>query len=344
MSPAGMIIKFVAGRSAGRIEPATHDPMRAQREKLLSILRRNQDTEYGRKYGFARVGTIEDYQKQVPVVNYEDIREDMQRVVEGARNVFTAEDPVMFAQTSGTVGSPKYIPVTPTCNSRDHKDTFRTWIAHAGKDHRKMFSGKIVSLVSPAVEGHVPCGIPFGSASGQIYRSMPRVIRRGYAIPYRAFEISDYQEKYYAIMRMAVACDVSLLITANPSTVLKMCEKANEFADDIIRDIHDGTLSKSMSIEPELRAALAKGLRPSPRRAKVLEAARRARGGALKPGDYWPNLALIGCWKGGTVGHYLENFPRWFDPDSRRAVPIRDLGYLSSEARGSIPVSRASAR
>jgi hypothetical protein len=48
---------------------------------------------------------------------------------------------------------------------------------------------------------------------------------------------------------------------------------------------------------------------------------------------------MIGCWKGGTVGHYLEKFPGWFDPDGTRPIPTRDMGYLSSEARGSIPLS-----
>jgi len=53
----------------------------------------------------------------------------------------------------------------------------------------------------------------------------------------------------------------------------------------------------------------------------------------------WPNLSLITCWKGGTVGHYIEKFPQWFNPDGDRNIPIRDWGYLSSEARCSIPLS-----
>ncbi|MGH9194543.1 MAG: hypothetical protein ACRD1T_02235, partial [Acidimicrobiia bacterium] len=47
----------------------------------------------------------------------------------------------------------------------------------------------------------------------------------------------------------------------------------------------------------------------------------------------------IACWKGGTVGHYVERFSQWFDPDGRKSIPVRDWGYLSSEARGSIPIS-----
>ncbi len=339
MSVAGKIITFAAKRSARRFEPATYDPVRAQREKLMALIRKNEGTEYGRRYGFASIRSFSDYQRQVPVITYADIRSDMERVMDGASGVFTVEDPIMFAQTSGTTGNPKFIPVTPTCNGADHKDTFRTWLHHARKDHPGIFDLKVVSLVSPAVEGYAPSGVPFGSTSGQIYRSMPKIVKTGYSIPYEAFEISDYQAKYYTIMRISVEDDISLLITANPSTVLKMCQKADEFSEDIIADIRDGTLSTSVEIAPEIRASLAKTLRPNPERAAQLEEARSRRHGVLRPGDYWPRLGLIGCWKGGTVGHYLDKFPGWFDPDGERPVPVRDLGYLSSEARGSIPLS-----
>ena len=56
-------------------------------------------------------------------------------------------------------------------------------------------------------------------------------MRRAYAIPYEAFEIADYQAKYYVIMRTSVEQDVRLVGTANPSSVLKMCEKADEYCN-----------------------------------------------------------------------------------------------------------------
>ena len=74
-------------------------------------------------------------------------------------------------------------------------------------------------------------------------------------------------------------------------------------------------------------------------RARELEALRERRNGRLLPADYWPDLALIGCWKGGTVGSYVDRFPQWFDPDKRGMVPTRDWGFLASEARGSIPLT-----
>ncbi len=339
MSLAGKLIAFVGKQAARRFDEATRDPGRIQSELLMSMVRNNANTEYGRRYDFAAIQNIADYQKKVPLITYQDIQEDMERVAAGAKNVFTAEDPVMFAQTSGTTGKPKYIPVTPTDQGRAHKDQMRTWLYHAQKAHPGILDYKVVSMVSPAIEGHTESGTPFGSTSGHIYKNMPGIVRRAYSVPYEVFEIEDYQAKYYSIMRISLQHDVHFMATANPSSILQLLDKANAYSEQLIRDIHDGTLSKNQNIEGGLRQAVEKGLRPNPGRAKQLEQARSKRGGRLIPGDYWPDLGLIGCWKGGTVGHYLEKFDDWFNPDGVRSVPVRDWGYLSSEARGSIPLS-----
>jgi hypothetical protein len=194
-------------------------------------------------------------------------------------------------------------------------------------------------MVSPAIEGHTESGLPFGSTSGHIYKHMPGLVRRAYSIPYEVFEIADYQAKYYTIMRIALEHDVRFLATANPSSILQLMDKASSYSEDLIRDIRDGTLSASQDIEPEIRRKVQRGLRSNSSRAAQLEAMRSRRAGRLLPADYWPAVGLIGCWKGGTVGHYLEKFDAWFNPDGNRPVPVRDWGYLSSEARGSIPLS-----
>jgi len=339
MSLAGKLIAFVGKQSARRFDEATRDPRRTQTELLLGMLRRNADTEYGRRYNFASINSIADYQKQVPLITYADIQQDMEQVAGGAKNVFTAEDPMMFAQTSGTTGKPKFIPVTPTDQGRAHKDQMRTWLYHAQKAHPGILDFKVVSMVSPAIEGYTESGVPFGSTSGHIYKNMPGVVRRAYSIPYEVFEIEDYQAKYYTIMRISLEHDVHFLATANPSSILQLMDKANEYSEDLIDDIRSGKLSSQQDVEPAIRQLVEKRLRPNPKRAAQLEAMRSRRDGRLVPGDYWPGLGLIGCWKGGTVGHYLEKFDPWFNPDGTRPVPVRDWGYLSSEARGSIPLS-----
>ncbi|MCI0629181.1 MAG: GH3 auxin-responsive promoter family protein [Phycisphaerales bacterium] len=330
----------MTGRAtAQRFDRAAREPETAQQRLLTSILQRNRNTEYGRAHSFSSINTLQDYGQAVPIVTYEDIRDHIDRMTRGEPNILTAEAPLMFARTSGTTGNPKYIPVTRTCQRRGHRDQMRTWLYYALRDHPHIFDAKAVSLVSPAVEGYTPSGIPYGSTSGAMYRDMPRIVRSTYAIPYPVFEIEDYQQKYYCLLRVAIANSVTLLATANPSSVVTLCELAEQHADDLLRDLADGTLRDEDQLPQHARDALRASCKPAPERAHELEQARSRRGGRLLPADYWPDLALIACWKGGTVGHYLKRFAEFFDPDDSKPVPVRDWGYLSSEARGSIPIS-----
>ncbi len=333
-------IKTLGWAAARRFDKATRDPVNAQHRKLMEIVQRNQDTEYGKKYGFRDIKSLDDWQQKIPAVNYENIKEWVERTARGERNLLTAEDPIMFAQTSGTTGDPKYIPVTPTSRGRDQAHQFRAWLYHAYQDHPTIFDGKLLSLVSPAVEGHTEGDLPYGSTSGDIYKNAPRMVRSAHAIPYEVFEIKDFKTKYSVLMRIGIGADVTLLLTANPSSILKMCEIANEYADDILRDVADGTLKKEgLKLGKRVREKIEALCPPNPGKARKLRDAIEKRGGKLLPVDYWPNLALIACWKGGTVGTYLERFPKWFCPEGDKAIPMRDLGYLSSEARGSIALS-----
>ena len=87
---------------------------RARNEKLLfSILNRNKDTEYGRKYRFGEIRSIDDYRRMVPVTDYHAYEEYIDRMVfHGETNLITSRKVVGYAQSSGTVGGRKYLPLT----------------------------------------------------------------------------------------------------------------------------------------------------------------------------------------------------------------------------------------
>ena len=335
-SLATFLIGLAARRSAATFERAVAHPLQTQTQLLLQMMERNKDTEYGKRYDFGSVRSIGDFQARVPVVDYEDIRGDIDRIVNGEGNVLTAEKPVLFAQTSGTTGTPKYIPVTPTCRKAGG---MTTWMHFARKDHPRMFSGKLMTVVSPAIEGHTQGGIPYGSTSGMVVKEMPKLVQSAYAVPYVVFEIESYDAKYYAILRLGLAENITFIGTANPSSILKLAEFAHGESERLIKDVRDGTLTPKITIAPAIRKAIEGRLRADPNRAKELERCRSKRDGFLLPFDYWPNMALLGCWKGGTVGAYIERLKPWYDPDGAGMVPVRDMGYLASEARMSIPIS-----
>ena len=79
---------------------------------LLKLLKKNKNTEFGKKYGFADIKSVKEYQKKVPYTSYEDYQEYLDRTAEtGEQNLITSDKISFFAKTSGTTGVTKRIPV-----------------------------------------------------------------------------------------------------------------------------------------------------------------------------------------------------------------------------------------
>ena len=311
-------------------ERSIKDPINTQRAALLGFIKRNRNTLYGKKHSFDKIDSIQEYQKRVPLNNYETLKPYIQQLVDGKKNILTKDDPVLFGTTSGTTGAPKFIPVTKY-SRRKKAEVMNLWIYYILKDYPNLFCGKILAIVSPEVEKCTPGGLPCGAETGHAYKNLPFLVRSFYALPYSVFEIKDYNAKYYCILRITMEQDISTIATMNPSTIILLCRKIDELKEPIIEDIEKGTLLKSLNIRGDIRKTVEKKLKPNPDRAAFLrEILRKER--RLAPIDFWPNLKLIECWKGGTVGMYLKEFPDYFGN-----TPVRDFGYLSSEARCSVP-------
>jgi GH3 auxin-responsive promoter len=333
MSRVGRLLLWVkAPRSLRHFNALCRTPVQAQERLLRQILETNADTEFGRHHGFGDITSFQQFQEQVPIAAYEDLEPYITEEMNGRPNQLTKEPPVLFTTTSGTTGNRKYIPMT---REGKRAKSHLTWLWFCGlyRDHPGIVGGRILSVVSPEVESHAPSGVPCGAESGHAYRTMPGPVRSMYTAPYGVFAIEDYEARYYTLLRLAAGQNISCIATVNPSTVLLLGDRLAQHTEPIIRDVRDGTLSSQFSVPQDLRDSLR--LRPDPERARHLERAAAAGGGVLRPGLAWPELAAIGCWKGGTVGAYLAKFDTYFP----QQPPVRDFGYYATELRGSVPLS-----
>ncbi|MFQ5503071.1 MAG: GH3 auxin-responsive promoter family protein, partial [Phycisphaerae bacterium] len=172
--------------------------------------------------------------------------------------------------------------------------------------------------------------------TGLLAATQKKLVRRFYTAPLAISCIADSRAKYYTIMRLAIPRDVAWIVTANPSTLLLLAKTADENRERIIRDIHDGGLCDEMSVDGDIRSALAPRLVSDPDCARRLERI-VAECGALLPRDYW-DLGFRAHWCGGTMGLYESQFPRYYGD-----VPARDIGLIASEGRMSIPVEDGTA-
>ncbi len=330
------IMYVIARRHAeavyGRFTAATRSAAKVQQRVLAGHIRRNADSDFGRDHHFDRIGSVDSFRKRLPILRYEDFRPYIEQVCNGRLEaMFGGRQRVrMFALTSGTTDQPKYIPVTDEF-LRSYRRGWNAFGIKALLDHPQAFLRGIVQVTSRMDESKTPAGIPCGAITGLMAETQKRLVRKYYVAPQCTAEIIEPAAKYYTIMRLAVARDVAFMITANPATQLKLARTANEHREQLIRDIHDGTLWGDLPVPPGVRARLGSRLRADRSRARELESLAR-RHGALLPRHYW-QLAFIANWTGGTMGLYLQEFPAYFGD-----VPVRDIGLLASEGRISIPV------
>lgn len=332
-----VIVKLLAipvRRRLAAFELATHSPEAAQNDLLRRIISFQVNTAFGKDHHFATVRSIADLRKVVPVRGYDYVEPYMKRVLKGETNALLADKKIhMFAMTSGTTATRKYIPVTDQYLA-DYKRGWNLWGLRVYRDHPEVRLRPIVQMSGDWQEFLTETGIPCGAVTGLTAQMQMRIIRWIYTVPAIVGKVKDPAAKYYLALRLSVPRKAGMIIAANPSTLVNLARAGDAEKESLLRDIHDGTLSDRFDIPPEVRAAVAGRIaKRNPERAAFLEEIVR-RTGTLYPKDYWPSDCIIGNWMGGSVGAYLRHFPKYYG-----ATPVRDVGLIASEGRMTIPMA-----
>ena len=305
---------------------ASGNPAAAQAGVLRRILSANAGTRFGARHGFGGIRDARHYQQVVPISTYADLRGDVQAQERTGEPMLTAERPVYYHRTSGTVGAAKDIPVTESGleRVRANQQLFACAVARA----TRAFAGKVLGITGQAVEGFMPGGHPFGSASGLLYKRMAGVVRKRYVLPAEVADIPDHDRRYFAIAAYGLAeRNVTALGTANPSTLIRLLDLIEAESEALIRTIHNGRFAKS--------AAMPSGLAPPRRRGRARELERLLGADAsLAFHRIWPNLKGVMTWTGGSCGVPLR---RLADSIPEKASII-ELGYISSEFQGTVNI------
>jgi len=236
----------------------------------------------------------------------------------------------MFALTSGTTGRAKHIPITESF-IKSYRRGWNIWGSKVYSDHSEAHLRKILHVSSSCQEYKTEANIPCGAISGMLAHNQKYIVRQLYATPFAVSEIKNAADRYYTIMRFAIAQDIAFISTANPSTTLTLARTAESCAERLIRDVHDGTLDESVSLAKDLRNELTRRLRSERERAQELQDL-LDKHGRLLPKYYW-DLAFLANWTGGSLSLYLPRLSEYYG-----TVPIRDIGLLASEGRMSIPM------
>ncbi|QCX53040.1 GH3 auxin-responsive promoter family protein [Elizabethkingia sp. JS20170427COW] len=127
------VVNWFIGRRIDQIERFIAHPYETQKGVLFSQLFMAEDTEYGKKWGFKNIKSIQDFQSQIPIVSYEDFEPYITRARQGESDIFWPGQIKKFAKSSGTTNAKsKFIPITEEsledCHYKAGKDLISLYV------------------------------------------------------------------------------------------------------------------------------------------------------------------------------------------------------------------------
>jgi hypothetical protein len=292
----------------------------------------NVECEFGRRHGFAKIASIADYRRAVPIRKYDGFAADIERLVAGEQGVLTTEPVKRFFLTSGSTATAKYVPVT-NAFVRAKSRAFGVYWAEVFARHPAAKAGRMVTNFSDSGEPvKTACGLPASSESAY-WAGVTRATSLATTpiIPKSIAQIGDSDSRYYAIARILLEEQFSVIMTLNPSTIVLLFQKIAQYADELVEDVAKGGLGERPRVGDTVRDLVRERYRGNPARADELRALIAA--GGLLAHRIWPALHMAICWRSPMLQPYLELLQPHLE-----GVAQRDYILMASEGIMAIPI------
>lgn len=149
MSFIASIVSWLNTKRLHQIDLFRRFPFEVQEETLFKLIEKGKSTLIGKEFNFDSIKSIHDFQRQVPIVDYEGVKPYVERLRKGEQNLLWPSEVKWFAKSSGTTSDKsKFIPVSKDaleeCHFRGGKDVLAIY-ADLYPD-TNIFSGKGLTL------------------------------------------------------------------------------------------------------------------------------------------------------------------------------------------------------
>jgi hypothetical protein len=289
-------------------QDALIDPLQVQKNILKKILNKNKNTEYGKKYNFSKIKTIEEYIQKVPIIKFTDIEPEIERLKLGEQNILTKDKVIYFASTSGTTSKIKLVPTTKQ-RIKNYNKEFALWAIYVLKNYFKIANGKTLYFAGPYFEGKTKGKIPYGSISGYLPYKSPWYVKRKISNPVSLYNEMNFEKKINKMAIYALQENITQIAFTAPIEAILFLDYIKNNREKLIKKIK----------------------RTNPKRAEYL----------LKIKDFkainiWPNIGLISCFKSKTNEMYVDTLLEKIG----KKIEVRDPGINASEGRITIGLSK----
>ena len=204
-----------------------NNPIETQQKVFQNLMAFAKETQFGKDHNFSAIKNFEDFAKQVPIRDYEELRPYIDRIVKGEENILWKGKPLYFAKTSGTTSGAKYIPLTkesmPT-HIEAARNAILNYIHETG--NADFVDGKMIFLQgSPLLEEKN--GIKLGRLSGIVAHFVPNYLQKNRMPSWETNCIEDWENKVDAIVEETFNENMTV-ISGIPSWVQMYFEKLEQ--------------------------------------------------------------------------------------------------------------------
>ena len=200
------------------------NPIQQQNKTFNKLISKAKNTEFGRHHDFKEIRSYNAFKKNVPVRDYEGLKDYIDKVVNGQKNILWPGKPLYFAKTSGTTSGTKFIPITRSSiktHIRSARDALLNYFLKSM--NYKSINGKHMFLQG-SPELIKKNGIYIGRLSGISAHYIPKLFLQNRMPSWETNCIKDWEEKVDKIIDETIG-ERMTIIAGIPSWVQMYFEK-----------------------------------------------------------------------------------------------------------------------
>lgn len=213
MSITTFIFRQLSKGRLSVLDKTRQDPWYFQRECFENLLSAGKETSFGKEHNLALVKSVRNFQKSVPLRNYDAFEPYIERLRAGEDYVLWNQKVKWFAKSSGTSSSKsKFIPITEESLNNCHYSGMKTLLASYTDTNPDscIFDGKALTLGGSATIDERGFGnTSYGDLSAILLKNSPSwaELRR---VPSKTIALmSDFEKKVEAMSRVAINEDIT---------------------------------------------------------------------------------------------------------------------------------------
>lgn len=211
MGIRSVLAKPFAALIASQTRKWSLEPWRFQDQLFHDLVRKGTATRFGNDHNFSAIRNYEDFKRNVPVRDYEDLKDYVDEIVKGKPDILWKGVPAYLAKTSGTTSGTKYIPITQESIPNHINGARNALLSYVHETGRASFLDGGLIFLSGSPELEEKGGIKTGRLSGIVNHHVPAYLRSNQKPRYETNCIEDWEKKLEKIVDETLGEDMTLI-------------------------------------------------------------------------------------------------------------------------------------